>query len=363
MIGALVALVAALATRADAAVVVVYHAQPEATVEAAAARDATAGVAAAAGAAFVDLSPPPPATPAAPAHLARGIELFHALQLDEASAALEAALVEARATGAAGLTPEGLSDLFLHRAMVATQRGDAAAAWDELVRAATVGPTRLLDPARFPPKITAAFQRASTAVAGAPRGRLTVVAPPLCRVTVDGASPAGGRELPFGEHFVRVECPGERAAGGVALLARPEETVELPRAAPATPADASLVALARERGAARVLAVTVTASTRAPATVRLRLLDAASGASLAEALAAASDPVTVRSLSERLLSGRPPGVDLAPQRPPPAPRRWYQSPWLWGAIGAGVATAILLPLAIRDEASGFSVRPAGDLWR
>jgi hypothetical protein len=344
------------ATHAGAADMVVFSGPPEAGVEAAAARDAIARTAAVAGAAFVDLSPAPPPAPAAASLLARGVEHFEALRLDEAEAALDEALADARRTGAAGLSTTQLSDLFLHRALVHTQRGGTPRAWDELLRAASVDPARHLDPARFPPKVIAAFQRAAAAVAGGGFGKLIVSAPPGCRVLIDGRAGDAPPQLPHGEHFVRRECPGERAAGAVVLLAQPSQTLELPRAAAEAPGDAALLALARERGASRLLYATVRASSLAPPTVRLRLVDGRNGKTLSEATAAAGDPQSVRSATERLLV--PSGVVVTPA--PPPRERWYEKPWLWAVAGAALTAAVLLPLVVDDQRpGGFSVRPEG----
>ena len=49
-------------------------------------------------------------------------------------------------------------------------------------------------------------------------------------------------------------------------------------------------------------------------------------------------------------------------RPASADTPWYRSPWLWGAAGAAVTAAILIPFAIdQSSASDYDVRPRGDL--
>src|SRR5215468_6989756 len=259
---------------------VYFHAPPRPPAEAVAAREAVARVAADAGAAFLDGSPVAPPPPVAPAQLARAIELYDGLRLDEAAAVLDAALTEARASGGAGLRPSELSDLFLYRALVFTQRGDADRAWEEMVRGLVVDPTRVLDPARFPPRAVQAFQRAAAQVRALPVGRLAPDAAPACSVTIDGRD-AAAPALPFGEHFVRVECPGELPSGAAVTLAEPRQEVALARVAAPAPPDEAIVRLAAGRGATSVLIVTVSASAAAAPTARLRLRAVPSGTSLA----------------------------------------------------------------------------------
>src|SRR5262249_46175429 len=157
-----------------------------------------------------------------------------------------------------------LSDLFLYRGLAETQRGDSARAWDELVRAATVDPTRALDPARFPPRAMQAFARATAQVRGQPLGRLEVAAPAACAVAIDARPSLSVGELPYGEHFARVECPGERPVGATVVLAAARQELQLPRAPAAPPDDDALLRLGRERGAEDVLLVVVTASPAGP---------------------------------------------------------------------------------------------------
>src|SRR5262249_14268030 len=106
-----------------------------------------------AGAAPIDRSPPPPAAPDAARFIRLGIEAYDALRLEDALAALDHARAAIDRSGAAGVTTAQLADLFLYRSLVRTQQGDAPGAWDELVIAATIDPARVLDPARFPPRV------------------------------------------------------------------------------------------------------------------------------------------------------------------------------------------------------------------
>jgi hypothetical protein len=361
-----VALAAAGPARAAPPPLVLFHAPPRAPAEVAAARATIARVAADAGAAFVDLSPAPPPAPTAPMLIARAVELYDALRLDEAVAALDAALAEARATGAAGLRPSELSDLFLYRGLIDTQRGDTARAWDELVRAVTVDPTRILDPARFPPRAVQAFQRAAAQLRAQPTGRLVADLPAACSLVVDGRPVAGATELPYGEHFVQKECPGEQPAGSSVILAEARQELGGARAPIAPPDDDALLGLARERDAKSVLVVAVALSPAGPPTARLRLREVPSGGVVAEAavaLAPGGDGVAVaRAATERLIA-RAEGPAATAPAPPVEPQRWYERPWLWGLAGVAVTAAILVPLAVdRGSATGVTIRPSGTVW-
>jgi hypothetical protein len=53
-------------------------------------------------------------------------------------------------------------------------------------------------------------------------------------------------------------------------------------------------------------------------------------------------------------------------QPPRKPQKakWYRSPWLWAAVGAVAATAVILPFTIDGGgAQGTAtVRPGGFTW-
>src|SRR5262249_31109724 len=160
--------------------------------------------------------------------------------------------------------------------------GDANRAWDELVRCLVVEPTRVLDPARFPPRAVQAFQRAAVQVRALPAGRLAPDAPPACTVGIDGRDAgAAAPALPLGEHLIGVEGPGGLPAGAVVALNEPRQEVALARVPAAAPSDDAVVRLAAERGAASVLIVTVSASAAAAPTARLRLRAVPAGTTLA----------------------------------------------------------------------------------
>jgi hypothetical protein len=219
-----------------------------------------------------------------------------------------------------------------------------------------VDPARILDPRRFPPKTVAVFQRAQREVAAVPRGKIIVEAPAGCVAWIDGRPVSfDSPELPYGEHYVRLECPGAHPAGGLVTLAQ-RELRPAPRVAPiAAPDAAAARALGRERGAAAVLLCDVRVAGPAPATLAMRLYDVRRDATLAQRnLVLAPGEEVDPGLLEARVEGRP-------AAPPPRPARWYQKPWLWAIVGAAAATAIALPFAIdRPEADRGAV--GGPAW-
>src|SRR5262249_31074450 len=181
-----------------------------------------------------------------------------------------------------------------------------------------------------------AFQRAAAQVRTQPTGRLVDDPPPACSLLVDGRPVAGAVELPYGEHFGRLECPGTAPAGGAVVLAEARRELQLARAPVAPPDDAAMLGLAREREARSVLVVIVGPSPAGPRTARLRLREVPSGNVVAEssvALAAGGDGAAVaRAAAERLIARAEGPVPAAPVEPP----RWYERPWVWGLAGVAV---------------------------
>jgi len=314
-----------------------------------AARDTTQARARDAGLAWIDLSPAPPPPLTAAASVRAGIDAYDELRWDDALAALDAAIAEVWRTGGADLGGAELSDVFLYRGLVSTQRGDTATAWDDLVRAAALSPARTLDPLRFPTRAVEAFDRARAAVAKLARARVTVDAPG-CDAAIDGGA-AASAEVPLGEHVVRVACP-DRAPWGQRVVVAGDLTVTPPADdAGAPPDDAALAALAAAHGAVAVLAVIVTADLAAVRVVDARgEVTAVASVRLGEGdLAAAIDRVLA-----------PPEVVVVR----PAQRPWWRSPWLWAGVGAAVTAAVLIPFAVSTDDSHDTIplRPLGWSW-
>lgn len=340
----LLVLGARLAAAAEPPPVVVYHAAEGADDV----RVALDGVARRNGTVLIDVSPPAPSPPKASRHLARGIDAFNDLKWDTAMAQLDDGLAEAANTGAAGLSTSELSDLLLYRALVLNEQGDSTRSWEDMVRAAVIDPTRKLDPVRFPPRVSESFQRAVDSVTAGKQTRLSIAAPEGCAIAVDGRTLSGvdAVDVPFGEHYVRVECTGASPFGARIAASEAEQTVkaEPVARAPMTAKDAA--ALALRRGAVTFILAVVTRSPEAAPTVALRLYDTATVSEKGAVIVAADGNVgaAAQSLIDTVVTPPKPIIEYLP--PPPTP--WYKEPWVWGVAGAVVTTAILIPFLIDD---------------
>ena len=341
-----------------AAEIGVFFAPPTTSAAVEAARAALAARLRALGIAWLDRSPAAASPPEAPERHRRAVEAYQALRFPEALAELDAAVSEVARTGGDGLSPAELSDLFLYRALTRTQRGDTAPAWDDLVAAATIDPSRLLDPAQFPPRAVESFQRAKDAVALASRGAVTIAAPDGCAVAIDGRAGAVTAALPYGAHYARVVCPGRVSWGGVVTVAAATQSIPVVTAAESPPTAAALVALAGELGAASVIAMTVGISADGSATLQVRRVgaDGQVDDAVSVALVAGAASSDAREALDRVLA--PVTIPIGPD--PLAPTPWYRRPWLWAAAGAALATAVILPLTLGDSAaSDVILRPSG----
>lgn len=333
-------------------VVVAWSAQPLGPIG-----DAIADTAGRAGASYLDASPEAVALPDARPLIKRGIAAYGSLEFDAALTALDAAAAIVDQTGAALLDTTTLGDLFLHRALTHTQRGDDTRAWDDFIVAAGVDPTRVLDPAGFPPRAVERFQQARAQVAATPRGRVKLAGPAGCAVRIDGA-PIGGAEidLVFGRHWLDAKCSGRAAVRQRLAVDRAALDAAIAGAEVAPPEEAALLIQARTAAARAILAVTIVART---AVVRRIGMDGKEQDRVSVALrgAPAADARSVALAVGRMLA------------PPAAPERgpWYRSRWAWAAAGAVAASAILIPLTLGrgGEDPSVTVRPTGvpEDWR
>ena len=300
----------------------------------------------AAGAAMIDRSPAPAAPPTLGPMLQRAIDAYEELRLDEATQLLDQAAALADRTGAAGLPAGRLSDLFLYRGLVQAQAGNAAAAWDELVAAVIIEPTRVLDPVRFAPRVVDDVERARAAVLARPRATLEVEAPVGCEVLVDGTAHTPEVALRSGAHWVHVRCrdhapwgarvevspPGRRVVAGVRRLAPPTRTEALVQA--------------RAAGARATIVIEVAATTAIA-----RVLGTDGAERDRRTIVVGDDLGPVASALRQL---------LAPAQLEVAHRRWYHARWVWAAGAAVLAAAVLVPItaavASDREAPSVTVR-------
>lgn len=346
---------------------VVFHAPAQAPGSVASARAELAAVAQARGTALLDLSPEPPPRPEAGQHLRRAIEAYQSFDYERAQTEVQAVLDEVGRTGGAGLSAGELGDAHIHAALVATERGNATAAWEHFVQAVVLDPSRRLDPVRYPPRVVESFERALAAVGESPPAAVRVDVDRACEVALDGRPAHPGDTVPIarGAHYLRVRCAGHADHGGRVLVARDSVTLRPELVAEARPSAAALRALAGQRGAARVLAAVAVLASGAAPTLTLTLIDVATGKERGRVLASLGQdtPETragLRRAAERLLDD-----DLGDPRvraPAREPTPWYRRPWVWGVTGAAVGAAVLLPFVLdRDGSSGFDVRPGGEL--
>ncbi len=288
---------------------------------------------------------------------------YRDLHIHEALDELDAVERLAMSTGAAGLSPGALVDLYVYRAACRETLGLEGAAWDDWLAAAALAPERRLDPARFAPRLLERHRRAQAANAQV-KNRLEVTLRPAGgTLFVDGQVQAAyALDLPVGRHFVRGELAGHVPAGRVVDItsSKPGELIlELSPRPP--PAPAVLRARAAQEGV-RWLVV----ARRAPDYgLELSLVDGASGQSLARRSVprAALDETTVTFEAQALLAAIP--VPAAPPRLAPAAtplrRRWWV--WVVSAVAVGaVAAAIAVPTAILNRGEA-AVVPELDLAR
>lgn len=312
----------------------------------AAVRDALSGFAQRRGIGFADLATPESTEPTAKPELAAGIEAYHALKYAEALASLDRAYAEVETSGGADLDRRELADLFLYRALSATETGAAEIARDNLVQAATVHPSYPIDTARFRPSLVASWERARDAVKAEVAAEVELGLPGGCRVWLDGGDASGitSHSLRPGRHFIRARCPGKAP-----LVASPSFAAGKQRFAPA------LESVAGDR--ARALAATGPAAKLiwvdlgGDGSIAIALIDRAGDKTLRRWTLRVDSPGSATRLEGVLASivdrefAAPAPEPVVVQRPPP-PRRWYEKPWLWVAVGVAGASAVAVPILI-----------------
>lgn len=288
-----------------------------------------------AGAAVLDRSPAPRPRLATAETLRRAIAAFDAAKLDDAQRLFDEAKAEIDRTGAADLTGTQLSDLFLYRGLIADQREDTTAAWDELVAAIIVAPTRMLDPQRFSPRVLATLDRARQMVEQRGTAVLRVDVPAGCVATVDGVRVAS-QLMPLGTHWVSVTCSAAQPWGTRVELAS-EATVVARNAPIAPPTSDEMLIQARISGARAFVAIELTGEV---GVVRLVGADGRE-----------RDRRTVTVHGDLA----PVAVALRAMLAPAPTRHWYDSRWAWAGGAALVAAAILIP--ITAAAAGDTTSP------
>ncbi len=340
-------LFASAATPARAAAtggtVAVWWQPPGAIAVAARARAAFAETAARRGATLVDAVEPAPHEPSLVAALDAALADYAAFRFADALFKLDALARLADARGGGELDQRQLSEIYLYRGLSRLEVGPAEAAWDDLVRAARLDPTRVIDPARFAPRVVAAYRRAAAEASQLPRAALEVVVPADAVVRVDGHPLAGDTSVTLGPHFVRVTAAGYEPWAGVVTVAGTAERLQ-PALHRYEPPDADrLLALVRDRAPARVLAGAVV---RAEPGWRFaaRELTPADGKVVSGSALIDGSPVavTVERVVARLLPAEP-----APAAAGIAPKPLYRRWWVWAVAGGVAATlAVVVPVSV-----------------
>jgi hypothetical protein len=297
-----------------------------------------------AGAAMIDRSPAANAVPATAATLKRGIEAYDALRFEDAWTTLDEARAMADRTGAAGLTQTQLADLFLYRGLVKIQQGELNAYWDELVTAVTIDPVRVLDPARFPPRVASELARVHAALTDRKHATLAVDAAPGCTALIDGAaaSAVASAQPLVGSHWVYVTC-ADRTPWGTRVEVTSDQLVVARNTMLAPPTDDDVLIQARTVGAKAFVAVEIRSGV---GTARLVGVDGRERDR--RTVAITRDLAPLAHAVDQLLS-----PDAAP--------RWYSSRWAWAAGAAAIAAAIAIPLTAaatqNTRPSTWTVKP------
>jgi hypothetical protein len=293
-----------------------------------------ADVSARAGAAYRDESPG--AVPIADPRplIKRGITAYEGLELDGALTALDQAAAIVDQTGAAQVDTTTLGNLFLYRAMTLAPR-EATRSWDDLVIAAGIQPTRVLEQAGFSPSIVKRFAEAQAEVLAKPRGKLTLTGPKSCAVRIDGATLTTREvELPFGAHWLDAACPGHEPVRRRLTVDRVTMEVSLAGKKIEPPTDEALLIQARAAAARAMLVVIVRGDT---AVIRKLGIDGKERD---------RDSVTLLGLDRDRRNVAGAVADML--APPAVVKRdpWYKSRWLWAGVGAAVVGGILTPFIV-----------------
>jgi len=282
------------------------------------------------GVAVIDRSPAPPAAVETAEFVKRGIDAYEKIRLADALVALDQARDLAEKTGAAGLTRAQLSDLFLYRGLVKVAQGDESAAWDELVEALVIYPSRTLDPSQYAPKVAALLARVQEDILLKHKtSNLEVEAPQGCTTFVDGELVAGAVLRPTGPHFVRVTCADHQPyATRVDLNTLGTKLVATPKPYEA-PSETDILVQARSANAHAVVVIEVRGQL---ATIRLVGIDGRER-DRRSASVNRGDLAPIAKIVDEMLA-------------PPIVKHevWYRSRWAWVAGAVIITAAIVIPV-------------------
>jgi hypothetical protein len=279
--------------------------------------------------------------------LRHAIDAYRGMHLDEAWSELERISAEAGRTGGGDLDRRSLGDLFLYLALVQQERSHNDLAWDAFVEAATLDPTRTLDPAEVPPRAATAHHRAIAELARAPRVDVSVHAPSGSRIRIDGGSwdaEAAALVLPGGIHYVQIRCDGYEPWRGT-LDASPPRAQLAPSLRPLLPP--TLDAVAPPNQPTVLGAIYRRANGPWRMVIRSRAADGRTldvGDELVgdveQRVAALVEIALVAISKPGALALAPPAIEHAPPK-----RSWTTRWWIWTIAGASV-TAVAVGLSV-----------------
>lgn len=302
------------------------------------------------GAPLVDASEPAAAPPSLAPALQAAMADYAAFRFADALFRLDEVARLADARGGGDLDDRQLSQIYLYRGLSRLEVGPADAAWDDLVRAARLDPSRVIDPARFPPRMVSVWRRAQAEAAELPRASLEVERPADATLIVDGREATTPASVIVGPHFVRVTAPGYEPWAAVVAVSAGGERLHPPLRAYQPPDGDRLLALTRARNPRRVL---LGAVERAGGGWRFvaRRLSLPDGQTVSDAAALDGQPASlaVAGVVRRLA---PLEAVATPLPPPPKKTRWW--PWAL-AGGVAAALAVVIPVSIVYAPSSPSV--------
>lgn len=329
----------ARAAPATGATVAVWWQPPGEVAPAARARAAFEEAAARRGAALVDATEPARTPPSLVPALDSAIADWAAFHFADALRKLDELARLADARGGGDLDQRQLGEIYLYRGLSRLEVGPAEAAWDDLVRAARLDPTRVIDPARFPPRAVAAYRRAAVEVTERGRVQLEVAAPPGATLRLDGRPFDGNAAVPAGAHFVGVSAPGYEPWAAVVDVAGAHERLQPPLRAYQPPDGDRLVALTASHAPRRILAG---ALVRADGGWRFvaRELTLPDGKMVSDAVALGDAPVA--AAVEGAVTRVAPLAATTTTAPPPKKSRW----WIWAAGGLAATLAVVIPVSV-----------------
>jgi hypothetical protein len=250
----------------------------------------------------------------------------------------------ADAEGGGDLDGRQLSEIFLYRGLCRLETGRAEAAWDDLVRATRLDPTRIMDPARYPPRAVSAYSRAALEAAKLPRAELFVAAPARALVRVDGVPVFGPVAVTLGQHFVAVTVAGYEPWAGVASVSGAHERLAPPLHPDRPPDGDRLLALAGDPTTGQLLLGTLE-RTEAGWRFVLRDVTLPDGKIVSDTAALGDAPVNVvvGALVRRLVPAPAPLPSLTALIPAAPRRRLW--PWLVGSLAAAAAVGVSVGVA------------------